>query len=617
MKIKRMALLFSIAVSAAVLSMPLALNTLFFGDDLYDAVLAESLGVLPVSKAGRVMPMSSAAADVLKSVGGRASAKIGGEKMSATKWIWSLAANPKKIGSANIIRTDNKDWASILKADGRYFSYDEILKNYDALYKAAVSSEKTPRSDAAGNILNAGAQYSAAANALAVCFDGLIGAEDSIRSWGDAVAEAAKELSDADEKKREPDSSKLVKASNYLSRLKYIADFESDYSNAVLRVICGSDGFKTIAQTLLQRPPDPASVEIAKEYAKLRDALASGNKPAATEYLKALVSQLKQQGGVNFFKLRVENFFNLFDPFLGGFILYALAALAFSASMAWRKFSPPLRVSGAVFLFLAVVVHVLAIMARMYIQGRPPVTNLYSSIVFTGAAAALLGYVMYLKKAMPTLAISAGFAGFVSLLVAMNLPYGGDTMGQMRAVLNSNFWLTLHVVTIMIGYCGVFLAGFTATFRLVANLFERGRMLERSAQAARSVYAILCFALLFSFAGTMLGGIWADMSWGRFWGWDPKENGALMIVLWCAAAIHARIMGVVGDRIFLALAAFGNIIAAWAWFGVNLMGVGLHAYGFIDGGWLGFFIFVILQASVMPLAFLKILVEDKKDTAIN
>lgn len=115
----------------------------------------------------------------------------------------------------------------------------------------------------------------------------------------------------------------------------------------------------------------------------------------------------------------------------------------------------------------------------------------------------------------------------------------------------------------------------------------------------------------------MLGGIWADMSWGRFWGWDPKENGALMIVLWCAAAIHARIMGVVGDRIFLALAAFGNIIAAWAWFGVNLMGVGLHAYGFIDGGWLWFFIFVILQASVIPLAFLKILVEDKKDTAIN
>ena len=130
MKIKRMALLFSIAVSAAVLSMPLALNTLFFGDDLYDAVLAESLGVLPVSKAGRVMPMSSAAADVLKSVGGRASAKIGGEKMSATNWIWSLAANPQKIGSANIIRTDNKDWASMLKADGRYFSYDEIFETF-------------------------------------------------------------------------------------------------------------------------------------------------------------------------------------------------------------------------------------------------------------------------------------------------------------------------------------------------------------------------------------------------------------------------------------------------------------------------------------------------------
>ncbi len=622
MKTRKLVLLISIAVSMAVLSAPIAINSIFWGDDLFDAVFSESLGGLPVSKAGRVMPMSSAAADVLRSVGGKSSAKIDGEKMSATKWIWNLAAHPEKIGSAKIIRSDNKDWAALLKADGRYFSYSEILKNYESLYKAAVSSEKTPRSDAAASILNAGAEYSVAENALAICFEESMGAADSIRAWGNAVADAAKELADADAKKREPDNSKLVKASDYLSRLRYIADFENDYSNAVLRIIHSSSGFKSVAQALLERPPNPSSMETAEDYAKLRDAIASGDKPAARKCLGELILHLRQSGGINFFKLKVENFFNLSDPFLGGFILYTLAAAAFSAGMVLRKFSAPLRGSGAVFLLVAVAVHILAIIARMYIQGRPPVTNLYSSIVFTGAAAAALGYVMYIKKAMPTLAVSASFAGFISLLVAMNLPYGGDTMGQMRAVLNSNFWLTLHVVTIMIGYCGVFLAGFSAAFRLVANIFERNKVEERTSLAAGNVYAILCFALLFSFAGTMLGGIWADMSWGRFWGWDPKENGALMIVLWCAAAIHARVMRVVGDKTFLALAVFGNIIAAWAWFGVNLMGVGLHAYGFIDGGWFWFFVFVISQAAVIPLAFIKkkksaISLEDGKNTVIK
>ena len=103
----------------------------------------------------------------------------------------------------------------------------------------------------------------------------------------------------------------------------------------------------------------------------------------------------------------------------------------------------------------------------------------------------------------------------------------------------------------------------------------------------------------------MLGGIWADMSWGRFWGWDPKENGALMTVLWTAVAIHAKCMRLCSDRIFLGLAVVGNIVAAWAWFGVNLMGVGLHAYGFIDGGWFWFFLFVASQVLTLPLCIYK------------
>ena len=97
------------------------------------------------------------------------------------------------------------------------------------------------------------------------------------------------------------------------------------------------------------------------------------------------------------------------------------------------------------------------------------------------------------------------------------------------------------------------------------------------------VYGIICFATLFSFVGTILGGIWADQSWGRFWGWDPKENGALLIVLWNAVILHARWGGMIRERGLAILAAGGNIVTCWSWFGVNELGVGLHSYGFTEG----------------------------------
>jgi hypothetical protein len=95
----------------------------------------------------------------------------------------------------------------------------------------------------------------------------------------------------------------------------------------------------------------------------------------------------------------------------------------------------------------------------------------------------------------------------------------------------------------------------------------------------RALYGTLCFAMFFSFIGTVLGGLWGDDSWGRFWGWDPKENGALMIVLWNALVLHARWGGLVKGRGLAILAVAGNIVTTWSYFGVNAYGVGLHAYG--------------------------------------
>jgi ABC-type transport system involved in cytochrome c biogenesis permease subunit len=118
------------------------------------------------------------------------------------------------------------------------------------------------------------------------------------------------------------------------------------------------------------------------------------------------------------------------------------------------------------------------------------------------------------------------------------------------------------------------------------------------------IYGIVCYATLFSLVGTILGGIWADQSWGRFWGWDPKENGALMIVIWNALILHARWGGITHQRGIAALAVFGNIVTAWSWFGVNMLGIGLHSYGFMDSAFWWLIGFAASQLVFIALACL-------------
>ncbi len=127
---------------------------------------------------------------------------------------------------------------------------------------------------------------------------------------------------------------------------------------------------------------------------------------------------------------------------------------------------------------------------------------------------------------------------------------------------------------------------------------------ETAKSLARMVYGIVCFATLFSFIGTVLGGIWADQSWGRFWGWDPKENGALLIVIWNATILHARWGGLVRERGLMNLAVFGNIVTSWSWFGVNMLGIGLHSYGFTDAAFRWLMLFVGSQVCIILLGLM-------------
>jgi len=275
----------------------------------------------------------------------------------------------------------------------------------------------------------------------------------------------------------------------------------------------------------------------------------------------------------------------------------------------------PLRLAWLL-LVLVFVLHTAALVWRTWLHGRPPATNLYSTAIVVAWGAVLLGIVAerFLKNGVGTAA--AALTGFGSLIIAHNLSLGGDTLNVMRAVLDSNFWLATHVVTITLGYSAMFVAGLLAAFALLRRALARsapvagGTTGDTLETTERVVHGVLCFALLLSFAGTMLGGVWADKSWGRFWGWDPKENGALLIVLWCALTLHVRWGNLLGARGRLQLAVFGNIVTAGSWFGTNLLGKGLHSYGFSDGGARWLYAFWLSQLLIIALGWLP-----KKQTA--
>lgn len=251
-------------------------------------------------------------------------------------------------------------------------------------------------------------------------------------------------------------------------------------------------------------------------------------------------------------------------------------------------------------LVLAFVVHTAALVLRMQISGRPPVTNLYSSAIFIGWAVVIAAFVVeiFMKNGVGSLVGASVGSGALVIAHYLSLDEG-DTLGTLQAVLDTTFWLATHVVCITLGYAATFFAGFLGVAWAALSLF-RGNS-PRLPQIGRMIYGVLCFALFFSLVGTVLGGLWADDSWGRFWGWDPKENGAMLIVLWNALILHARWDKQVGDFGTSMLAMIGNIVTAWSWFGVNELRAGLHSYGFTEGRLFALGMFFAVQGGLLLL----------------
>ncbi|MEM6279865.1 MAG: cytochrome c biogenesis protein CcsA, partial [Verrucomicrobiota bacterium] len=271
------------------------------------------------------------------------------------------------------------------------------------------------------------------------------------------------------------------------------------------------------------------------------------------------------------------------------FIL-AFVVMAFSWLTPGSKTGKILILVASLLAIVGLVLNIYGITLRSIIRQRPPITNLYDTVIFITATAVLLGLLIeyFTRIGIGTLvAVLSGMLGMF-LSIKYEAKEATDTITQLVAVLDTNFWLATHVTIINIGYAAGLIAAIIGVIYLTSRfvlMLAGKRSKDFNKTLTRMNYGVICFCLFFSLVGTVLGGIWANYSWGRFWGWDPKENGALMICLWTLVVLHGRMAGWIRDLGVHMNAIILAIITTFSWWGVNNLGVGLHSYGFTEGVW--------------------------------
>jgi ABC-type transport system involved in cytochrome c biogenesis permease subunit len=565
-------------------------------------------GKIPVLVGGRVKPLDTVARNSLLIIHGKQELRLeGGRRLSAIQWLSDVLFNAPVADQYPVFVVQNADVLGLFgweQSDQKYFSFAEFtpfLRQIDEQGAQSDKLEAVQRSafqSAILNLRNGLALYQRLKNSIQPEGTQIFAAElQSFESSVPGAAKAARKRENGEnfDKAKLDDTAELIQRYEKLSEMAYILPVPPRGQN---------DEWRSIGDSLLRSVGTGEIHPVVKEYANVGDAYRADDRLVFNQHVDLLADWLAKEQPNATKRTSFEFLFNRLQPFSQAMALYVLAFLLACAS--WLGWSRPLDRSAFYILLLALAIHTFGLVSRMYLQERPPVTNLYSSAIFIGWGAVIVSLILERIFRDGIGAACAGAIGFVTLIIAHHLAGSGDTLEMLQAVLDTNIWLATHVVAITTGYSAMFLAGMLAIIYIMRGVFTSSLTKKTADSLARMTYGVVCFATLFSFVGTVLGGIWADQSWGRFWGWDPKENGAVLIVLWCAIILHARWGGFIRQRGLMIMAIFGNVVTSFSWFGVNMLGVGLHSYGFMQKAfpWLvGFMVsqFALMCVAAMPL----------------
>jgi cytochrome c-type biogenesis protein CcsB len=283
-------------------------------------------------------------------------------------------------------------------------------------------------------------------------------------------------------------------------------------------------------------------------------------------------------------QLRLEYFYNHFEAFYRAIWFYGLAFLVLLIAHA-RGGGRLLRNVGVSIASLAIAFHASGIVMRCLIAGRPPVTNMYESIIWVSFAVSFFGMIFFARYRTSVYLLAALPVSLIALLLVHQMPIAmPSNIDPLVPVLRDNFWLTVHVLTITLSYAAFALAmgfGHILLWRYARN----PAMARADAPMHFWLYRVLQLGVLLLAAGTILGGVWANYSWGRFWGWDPKETWALIALLCYLTTLHGRLAGWWTEFGLVVASVVCFLAVLMAWYGVNfVLGKGLHSYGFGIGG---------------------------------
>lgn len=305
----------------------------------------------------------------------------------------------------------------------------------------------------------------------------------------------------------------------------------------------------------------------------------------ASRLLVVIQNRIAESAGISLkaYPVRQELVYNSLKPFQQAWKFYLLSFLIFLFSLAWKNPWLP-RIAFLPFI-AGVLIHTLGFVLRCWIAGRPPVSNMYESIIWVSWGVVFFAGILALVYRQKLYLMAATAISTIALITAASAPTVlNPHVTPLEPVLRSNYWLTIHVLTITLSYAAFALALGVGHYQLI--LFGwKNRDEVRLKAVSLFLYRTLQIGVLLLASGTILGGVWANDSWGRFWGWDPKEVWALIALIGYLAVLHGRHAGWLRDF----GVAVGSVVAflgvLMAWYGVNfVLGVGLHSYGFGGGG---------------------------------
>lgn len=301
--------------------------------------------------------------------------------------------------------------------------------------------------------------------------------------------------------------------------------------------------------------------------------------------------------------IAVEVHYEELHPFRLAWIFYVLAAIAIGA--AWVSDRKGLMTAGWVLSIIAFLIHTYGFGLRVYLTGRPPVSNMYESVIWVSWGTILFAFFFEWKQKAKFILLSGAVVATLCNIVADSAPHVLDASLQpLEPVLRSNLWLTVHVLTITISYSAFFLAWALGNLGLGFVIKGDAPNTARIESIVIAIYRCMQIGVVLLAAGTILGGVWADYSWGRFWGWDPKETWALIALLGYIAILHARLSGLVKQIGMLMGAVVSFNLVIMAWYGVNfVLGAGLHSYGFGAGGVEYMSAFVLVNLAYVGYAY--------------